>query len=75
MTGTVGAMVSFQEGSELLRELAGVAVEAKQVERTAEALGKEIAQDERHHCEPLRYGSSAPDPVPGHGRNRNPLRC
>jgi len=38
MTGTVGAMVSFQEGSELLTELAGVAVDAKQVERTAEAL-------------------------------------
>jgi len=39
MTGTVGAMVSFQEGSELLKELAGVTVDAKQVERTAEALG------------------------------------
>ena len=47
MIGTVGAMVSFQEGSELLQELAGVAVDAKQVERTAEALGKEIAEDER----------------------------
>ena len=53
MTGTVGAMVSFQEGSELLRELAGVIVDAKQVERTAEALGQEIAEDERHHSEPL----------------------
>ena len=52
MTGTVGAMVSFREGSQLLSELAGVAVEAKQVERTAETLGKEIAQDERQHCEP-----------------------
>jgi len=52
MTGTVGAMVSFQEGSQLLSELAGVAVEAKQVERTAETLGKEIAEDERQHCEP-----------------------
>jgi hypothetical protein len=29
-----------------------VAVEAKQVERIAEALGKEIAEDERHHCDP-----------------------
>src|SRR6266849_5294094 len=47
MTGTVGAMVSFQEGSALLRELAGVPVDAKQVERTAEALGKEIAEAER----------------------------
>lgn len=53
MVGSVGAMVSFQEGSELLRELAGVAVDAKQVERTAEALGKEIAKDERVHTEPF----------------------
>lgn len=53
MTATVGAMVSFQEGSQLLQELAGVAVDAKQVERTAEALGQEIAEDERHHSEPL----------------------
>ena len=53
MTGTVGALVSFQEGSELLQELAGVAVNAKQVERTAEALGQEIAADERQHSEPL----------------------
>ena len=52
MVGTVGAMVSFQEGSELLTELAGVAVDAKQVERTAEALGQEIAEDERQHSEP-----------------------
>ncbi len=53
MTATVGAMVSFQEGSQLLQELAGVAVDAKQVERTAEAVGQEIAEDERHHSEPL----------------------
>jgi hypothetical protein len=53
MTGTVGAMVSFQEGSELLQELAGVVVDAKQVERTAEVLGQEIAEDERQHSEPL----------------------
>jgi hypothetical protein len=52
MIGTVGAMVSFEEGSALLHELAGVAVDAKQVERTAEALGKEIAADERKDCEP-----------------------
>lgn len=52
MIGSVGAMVSFEEGSALLQELAGVAVDAKQVERTAEALGKEIAADERANCEP-----------------------
>jgi Uncharacterised protein family (UPF0236) len=53
MVGTVGAMVSFQEGSALLQELAGVPVDAQQVERTAETLGKEIAEDERLHSEPL----------------------
>jgi hypothetical protein len=45
-------MVSFQETDELMRELAGVPVGAKQVERTAEALGREIAQDERTLVEP-----------------------
>jgi len=35
-----------------LTELAGVAVDAKQVERTPEALGEEIAEDERHCTEP-----------------------
>jgi hypothetical protein len=49
MIGTVGAMVSFEQGSELLRELAGVQVDAKRVERRAEALGAEMADDEQHH--------------------------
>jgi hypothetical protein len=52
MTGKTAAMVSFAESSELLGDLAGVAVDAKQVERTAEALGREIAQDERTVVEP-----------------------
>lgn len=47
MTGLVAARVSFVESEELLRELAGVRVEAKQVERAAEALGTDIAKDER----------------------------
>jgi hypothetical protein len=51
MTAAVGALVSFQEGSALLKELAGVEVEAKQVERTAEALGVEIAEDEQGRVE------------------------
>jgi len=50
MACTVGSLVSFQEGSELLRELAAVEVGAKQVERTAEALGAEIAKDERQQA-------------------------
>lgn len=47
MVGTVGSMVSFEEGSALLRDLAGVRVDAKQVERSAERLGQQIADDER----------------------------
>ena len=52
MVGLVGAMVSFAEGGELMHALAGVDVDAKQVERSAEALGREIAQDERAVIEP-----------------------
>jgi hypothetical protein len=52
MVALVGAMVSFEEGHELLRELAGVEVPTKHVERAAEALGREIAEDEKHVVEP-----------------------
>jgi Uncharacterised protein family (UPF0236) len=52
MVGTVGAMVSFEEGSQLLTELAGVAVNTKQVERTAEALGAAIVADEKSNVRP-----------------------
>jgi hypothetical protein len=52
MTGHAAAMVSFAEASTLLEELAGVSVDAKQAERTAEALGREIAADERAVVEP-----------------------
>ena len=47
MTGSAAALVSFAEASGLLAELAGVQVEAKQVERVAEALGRKIAAAER----------------------------
>jgi hypothetical protein len=60
MVATVGALVSFQEGSELLRELAEVEVGAKQVERTAEALGAEIAEDERQQVEVWKEGPLPP---------------
>ncbi|MDP2700978.1 MAG: ISKra4 family transposase [Candidatus Rokubacteria bacterium] len=52
MVGLVGATVSFEEGHEFLRELAGVAVPTKHVERAAEALGREIAAEERRVVEP-----------------------
>lgn len=47
MVGAVGAAVSFEEGRQLLAELAGIALDAKTVERVAERLGAEIAQDEK----------------------------
>ena len=46
MVGLSAALVSFQESSELLQSLAGVPVDPKQVERTAEALGRDIEHDE-----------------------------
>ena len=52
MVGRVGAMVSFEEGHELLTELAGVDVPTKHVERAAETLGREVAEDERRVLEP-----------------------
>ena len=52
MVGLVGAMVSFEEGHELLHELAGLDVPTKHVERAAEALGREIAEDEKLVFEP-----------------------
>lgn len=52
MVGLVGSMVSFEEGHELLHELVGVDVPTKQVERAAEALGREVAEDEKLVVEP-----------------------
>ena len=52
MTAAAAARVSFKEASTLLDELAGLAVGPKQVERTAEALGRVIAADERQAVEP-----------------------
>ena len=52
MTGLAAARVSFAESGELLRELAGLDIDAKLAERQAEALGREIADDERQVVEP-----------------------
>ena len=46
MVGLTAAEVSFAKSSELLAVLAGVDVETRQVERAAEALGREVAADE-----------------------------
>ncbi len=52
MAGLAAARVSFGETSELLRELAGLDIDAKSVERHAEALGREVADDEMAVVEP-----------------------
>jgi hypothetical protein len=52
MVAAVGALLSFEEGSQLLQELVGIPVNAKQVERAAEALGVEIAADEKQDAAP-----------------------
>jgi hypothetical protein len=58
MVGAVGATVSFEEGRQLLHELAAVTLDARTVQRVAEALGAEIALDERTLVE--RTAPSAP---------------
>jgi hypothetical protein len=60
MVGTAAALVSFAEGSDLLGALAGLTISAKQVERTAEALGGEIAEDERQQVLPAAAAEIAP---------------
>ena len=59
MVGLTAAEVSFAKTSELLAVLAGVEVETRQVERTAEALGRQVADDERAVTE-----QTAPAPAP-----------
>ena len=54
-TGATAALVSFARASGPLADLAGVQVEAKRVERVAEALGRELDAAERagvFPCEP-----------------------
>ena len=73
MTGSVAALVSFEESSALLRELAGVEVSSKQVERAAEALGAEIAEDERRCMG--RMGEVAPTMYLGMDGTGVPMRA
>ena len=69
MVGSVAAMGSFAESSDLLNELAGVP-NPKHVERAAEALGGEMAADERQVIEPSV--PSASTMYPGAGWHRGP---
>lgn len=57
MVGLTAATVSFAETSELMWELAGLAIDPKRVERNAEALGREIARDEQQSVIPEPPGA------------------
>lgn len=73
MTASAATLLSFEESSGLLRELAGVEVSTKQVERAAEALGAEIAVDERQHVEGM--GEVAPTMYLGMDGTGVPMRA
>src|SRR5271167_4270496 len=73
MTASTAALVSFEESSKLLHELAGVEVSVKQVERAAEALGAEIAADERSCVE--KMGAAAPTMYLGMDGTGVPMRA
>ncbi len=73
MTGSVAALVSFEESSSMLHELAGVEVSISQVQRAAEALGEEIAADERVCLE--RMGEIAPTMYLGMDGTGVPMRA
>lgn len=60
MLGTAAALASFAESTELLAALAGIAVDPKQVERTAEALGQAMAADEAQSVVPAPASEIAP---------------
>ncbi|MGH9556239.1 MAG: ISKra4 family transposase [Terriglobales bacterium] len=60
MIGSVAAEVSFDISSGLLWDLAGLRIDAKQVERIAERLGVEMADDERQFTTPHSGDALAP---------------
>lgn len=74
MVGLVGASVSFEEGSELLAGLAGLRIQAKQVERTAEALGAEISAEEQNGLDAGAIPSPAPTLYLGMDGSGIPMR-
>ena len=69
MTAAAAARVSFKEASTLLDELAGLALDPKQVERTAEALGRAISADERQAVEPEAHHRQDHPAVEAHRRS------
>jgi hypothetical protein len=74
MVAAVGAAVSFEEGSQLLQELADIHVDPKQVQRTAEAVGQAIDRDEHRNSEALSADNPPPTMYLGIDGTGVPLR-
>lgn len=74
MTALVAATVSFEESSELLGELAGIKLNAKQIERTAEKIGEDIVQDEAKNLHPSSTTPSTSTMYVGMDGTGTPMR-
>ncbi|MFH1007058.1 MAG: ISKra4 family transposase [Candidatus Latescibacterota bacterium] len=75
MVGIVGATVSFEEGSELLKKLGAVEISPKQVEREAESLGREMAKDEQEVRAPEDLWELKPTTYLGMDGTAAPMRA
>ena len=75
MVASVGARVSFEESSLLLDQLAAVTVDPKQVERQAEALGREVAADEKQDITPMEQTPLPPTLYLGMDGTGIPIRA
>ena len=70
--------MSFEESSILLNQLAAVTVGPKQVERHAEALGREVAADEKQEIAPMEQTPLPPTlylGMDGTGHSHSRLRA
>jgi hypothetical protein len=74
MVGLCAAEMSFGTSSEILRDIGGIAIGAKHVERAAKALGDEIDRDERAHAEPAEGADIAPTMYLGEDGTGTPMR-
>ena len=77
MQAVVGQEARFDHGRQPMKLLADPEVTAKSVERTAEAIGENIADGEQHEMQrtvqlDLRVGPSRSDSVCANGRDGNP---
>ena len=66
MLGSAAAEVSFETSSGLRRDLAGLRIDPRQVQRIAERLGQEMAEDKRKDTTLFDDGELPPTLYLGH---------